>query len=222
MRGSVPVTVIGLAVAYALFALTFRGPRRQFWQRMTVTGLALGGLAIAAEPSLRRPRFRWKDILGGLASAGALYAIFQIGDRVARRLLRKGGDEISQIYGLERLRPRAELAARLAFVIAPAEEIFWRGLLQQRWTRKVGLLPGLVMGAAAYGGAHIASGNFTLIAAATVVGGFWGTLSALGAPLGMLIVSHVVWDVFIFLVAPTNGSGKMEIEAEEPRGADSL
>jgi hypothetical protein len=49
---------VGLGAAYAAFALTFRGPRRAFWQRMTATGLALGGLALAAEPELRRTRIR--------------------------------------------------------------------------------------------------------------------------------------------------------------------
>jgi membrane protease YdiL (CAAX protease family) len=217
-RTRLGLTAIGLGIAYALFAFTFRGPRRQFWQRMTMTGLALGGLAVAAEPALRRTRFRWRDVLGGLASAGVLYAIFQVGDRIARRVLRKGGEEISQIYGLERLRPREELAARLAFVIAPAEELFWRGLLQGGWARKYGVLPGLAMSVAAYGGAHLVTGNLTLIAAATVVGGFWGILSALGAPLSMLIVSHAVWDVFIFLVAPTV---RRDPPADAPQGQPS-
>ena len=31
----------GLAAAYVAFALTFRGPRDRFWQRMTATGLTL-------------------------------------------------------------------------------------------------------------------------------------------------------------------------------------
>jgi len=33
--------------AQAAFAATFRGPRAQFWSRMTMTGLTLGGYALA-------------------------------------------------------------------------------------------------------------------------------------------------------------------------------
>jgi membrane protease YdiL (CAAX protease family) len=170
---------------------------------MTLTGGALGGLALAAQPELRRLRFRIKDVALGLASAGVLYAIFQIGDRMARRIMPRGAGEIADIYGLEKLRPRSELAARLGLIIAPAEELFWRGLVQARWMKRYGVVPGLAMGVAAYGGAHLVTGNLTLIGAATVAGAFWGTMAALGAPIEALIVSHTAWDVFIFLIAPT-------------------
>ena len=200
-----PVIGIGLILAFACFGWTFRGPRSRFWQRMTRTGLVLGGLALATDSQLRRPRFGPRDVALGLGSAGALYGVFQLGDRLARRILPRGGAEISAIYGLEQLRPRRELAARLGFIIGPAEELFWRGLVQARLARQFGTLPGFVMGTAAYGGAHLVASNLTLIAAATVAGAFWGGLSALGAPMGALIVSHAVWDVFTFLVAPTAG-----------------
>lgn len=210
-----PIVAIGLALAFVFFAGTFRGPRARFWQRMTGTGLALGSLALASEPELRRTRFSLRDVIGGLASAGILYGVFQIGDRLARLILPKGGAEINAIYGLEKLRPRHELAARLGFVIGPAEELFWRGLVQARLMRRLGALPGYVMGTAAYGGAHLVTGNLTLIAAATVAGAFWGGMSALGVSMGALIVSHAAWDIFTFLVAPTAGkTERLEIEPD--------
>ncbi len=198
-----PLVIVGLVVAYIFFGFTFRGPRSRFWQRMTYTGLTLGTLSLVAEPKLRRTRFSFRDLLVGVGSAGFLYIVFQIGDRLARLILPKGGAEINAIYGLETLRPRNELAARLAFIIGPAEELFWRGLVQARLIRKYGLLPGLALGTAAYGGAHLVTGNLTLIGAATIAGAFWGTLAALGVPPSALIVSHSVWDVVIFLIAPT-------------------
>jgi hypothetical protein len=59
------------------------------------------------------------------------------------------------------------------------------------------------MGIAAYGSAHLVTGNLTLIGAASVAGAFWGALHARGVPMGALIVSHMAWDVWIFLIAPT-------------------
>jgi membrane protease YdiL (CAAX protease family) len=170
---------------------------------MTRTGLALGSLALVAQPPLRRTRFSLRDAIAGLASAGFLYGVFQLGDRLARWMLPTGSAEINAIYGLEKLRPRQELAARLALIIGPAEELFWRGLVQARLMQQFGRWQGYVLGTAAYGGAHLVAGNLTLIAAATVAGAFWGGLYALGTPMGALIVSHAVWDVFTFLVAPT-------------------
>ena len=193
----------GLAAAYTAFALTFRGPRSRFWQRMTLTGLSLGSFALAKEPGLRRTRIGPKDVVRGLSSAAGLYVIFQVGDRIARLILPKGGSEIEAIYGLRTLRSKKEIAARLITIIGPAEEFFWRGLVQHRLMAALGKPAGAALGIAAYGGAHLVTGNVTLIGAATVAGVYWGTLAALGMPTGALIVSHAAWDVTIFLIAPT-------------------
>jgi len=193
----------GLAGAYAAFALTFRGPRRSFWQRMTTTGLALGGLALAAEPGLRRTRFGRAEVAAGLASAAGLYGVFLVGDRLARRLLPKGDQEIGDVYALRHLGSGPELAARLGLVIAPAEELFWRGFVNERLGRRWGRWPGAALGAAAYGGAHVATGNFTLFGAAGVAGAYWSALAAAGMPMGALVTSHVAWDLWTFVVMPT-------------------
>ncbi len=192
-------------VAYAAFALIFRGPRVRFWQRMTITGAALGSIALAGEPGLRRPRLGLRDVGLGLAIAGGLYAVFQIGDRAARRILPRGEAEISDIYALRSLRPRGEIALRLAAVIAPAEELFWRGLLQRALGARVGAVRAAALATGAYGGAHLVTGNVALIGAAATAGLYWSALAALGAPMAALVISHVVWDVWIFLVAPTQG-----------------
>ncbi len=196
----------GLGTAYAAFALTFRGPRDAFWQRMTATGLTLGSLALAGEPELRRLRVRGRDVVTGLASAAGLYAVFLVGDRLVRRLLPRGGDEIGSVYELRELGRPAELAARLALVIAPAEELFWRGFVNARLARRLGRWPGAATGSLAYAGAHVATGNFTLCGAAGVAGAYWSALAAAGMPVSALIVSHTAWDLLTFLVAPTTPS----------------
>ena len=187
-------TLAGLVLAYAHFARTFRGPRDRFWVRMTTTGFTLGALALASGEA-ERIRLRWRHVALGFAIASGLYMIFQIGDRQARRIMPRGEDQIDEIYALREIRPREEIALRLAAVIGPAEELFWRGWLQ----RRIGWLPA----SAAYAGAHLVTGNATLIGAAGVAGVYWGALAALGAPMTALVVSHVVWDVWIFLVSPT-------------------
>ena len=192
-----------LALAYGLFAFTFKGPRTQFWNRMTLTGLTLGGLALKTQPRLRETRIGPKDVATGLASAAGLYVVFQIGDRVARVIMPMGASEIDEIYGLRRLGNKQAIAARLVGIIGPAEELYWRGVVQHRLMELFGKPLGTVLGTAAYGGAHLVTGNFTLIGAASVAGGYWGALYALGVSTGALIVSHAAWDVWIFLIAPT-------------------
>jgi membrane protease YdiL (CAAX protease family) len=202
-RGILPAA---LAAAYAAFALTFRGPRERFWDRMTATGVVLGTLALVADPSLRRTRIRGRDAALGAAAAAGLYAIFRVGDRLARRIMPSGGADIDAVYALRTGRPPAELAARLALVIGPAEELFWRGLVCRRLVGRFGPLRGAVAAAGAYGGAHAVTGNATLIGAATTAGLYWSGLAAAGMPVGALIVSHALWDVWIFLVQPTTAA----------------
>ncbi len=198
MRRGNPLLALALGTAFGLFALTFRGERRRFWERMTVTGFVLGNLALANEPDLRRMRFRGRDVAMGLGSAAVLYGVFQVGDRMARALMPRGAKEIREIYALRKLDPPEEIGLRLAAVIGPAEELFWRGFVQRR--------AGGVAAAAAYGGAHLVTGNTTLLGAATVAGIYWGLLRALGMSMPALITSHVAWDIWIFLLAPTEGA----------------
>jgi membrane protease YdiL (CAAX protease family) len=197
------VLAAGLAAAYGAFAFNFRGPRERFWPRMTGTGLVLGTLALAADPDLRRTRIRGRDVPLGAASAAGLYAIFRVGDRMARKIMPTGGEDIDEVYALRSLRPAGELAARLTLIIGPAEELFWRGLVQRRLAARLGRWRGGAAAAVAYGGAHVSTGNLTLTGAAATAGAYWSALAAAGMPMGALIVSHVVWDVWIFLVRPT-------------------
>jgi membrane protease YdiL (CAAX protease family) len=173
---------------------------------MTTTGLALGSIALALDPELRRTKIRSRDVALGVGAAAGLYGIFQVGDRMARRLIPEGAEEIGSIYSLREGRSRSELAARLALVIAPAEELFWRGFVMKGLADE-GPLAATSLAAAAYAGAHVASGNLTHIGAAGVAGAYRAALAALGVPMGALIVSHVVWDIWIFLVAPTAPGG---------------
>ena len=196
--------VVVVAAVFAAFTATFRGPPTRFWQRMTLTGLGLGALAVASEPALRRPRLAPADIPIGAASAALLYAIFHAGDRLARAVMPAGGDEIERIYALRAERPPWEIALRLAAIIGPAEELFWRGFLQRRLARRIGRWRAAAAATVAYGGVHLVSGNLTLSAAAATAGAVWSGLYAAGASVGALVVSHVAWDIWIFLVAPTS------------------
>lgn len=203
--------VAGLAAAYSGFALTFRGPRERFWRRMTIEGAVLGSLALASEPRLAARPGRKPDLLRGLLSAAALYAAFSAGDRVARKVMPSGADDIEAIYSLRTGQDRRRVGAQLALVIAPAEELFWRGLVQRRLERSLGTWRGATTSVLLYGGAHLSTGNPTLVAAATVAGAWWSLLAARGETMGSLVTSHVVWDLVVFLLAPTSrvaGAGR--------------
>jgi membrane protease YdiL (CAAX protease family) len=209
-RNGGPVLAIGLAAAFGLFALTFRGQRARFWERMTLTGFVLGNMALANESELRQMRWRGRDLVSGLGTAAILYNIFYLGDQLARKVMPRGSKEIGDIYALRTLEPPEEIGARLAMVIGPAEELFWRGFVQRR--------AGGLAAAAAYGGVHLVTGNATLVGAAAIAGMYWGLLRALGMSMPALITSHIAWDIWIFLLAPTEGADEGTRGELAPRG----
>jgi membrane protease YdiL (CAAX protease family) len=202
-KPSTAVSAVTLAAGYASFAATFLGPKTSFWQRMTRTGLMLGSAALATDGDLRAARPKPKDVATGAAIAAALYGVFLVGDKAARVVMPSGAEDIGDIYELRNLRPKGEIAARLATVIGPAEELYWRGMLQSALTRRLGPVKGAVAATAAYGGVHVCTRNPTLIGAATVAGGGWSALSAAGVSMPALVISHILWDIWIFLVQPT-------------------
>ncbi|MEP6598895.1 MAG: CPBP family intramembrane glutamic endopeptidase [Actinomycetota bacterium] len=197
-----------LAVGFASFAQTFRGPKARFWQRMTRTGLLLGSASLASDAALRASRPRPRDLATGAAIAASLYGVFQLGDRAARVVMPNGAADIEDIYALRHMRPVPEIAARLALIIGPAEELYWRGLLQSALTRRYGRTVGAAAAAGCYGAVHLASGNPTLVGAATVAGTGWSAFAAAGVPMPALVFSHIIWDIWIFLVQPTQAVAK--------------
>ena len=210
---SFAAAMIGLVAAVPAFAATFNGPRTKFWTRMTWTGLGLSAISLGGGREVRKTRIRLRDIPLGLASAGSLYVIFRFGDRFARKMVPSGDREIREIYALRTVRPRPEIALRLATIIGPAEELFWRGLLQGALQRRFGPWRAMVLTNSGYTGIHLAARNFTLLGAAGVAGLHWGVLRALRFPMGALIVSHIAWDIWIFLIQPT---GETEIDDPDP------
>ena len=197
-------SALGLAFAIPALAATFHGPRDRFWSRITATGALLGGLALVSVPSLRRTRIGRREAAVGLGSAAALYVTFRLGDRFARRYVPGGDRQIRDIYSLSDLRPRGEMALRLVAVVGPAEELFWRGLVQEVLMRRYGRWRGAAIAAVVYSAAHVTTGNFVLVGSAGVAGAHWCAMYAAGVPMGALIVSHSAWDVWIFLVQPTS------------------
>jgi hypothetical protein len=168
--------------------------------------LSVGGLAayaITSEPTLRRERLRPRDVATGLGSAAALYGIFQVGDRLARRVMPSGRRDIASIYALRTAAPRPAIALALALVIGPGEELFWHGFVQRNFERRYGAVRAWLLTSGIYGAIHLVSENLTLTGAAATAGLFWGGIFARERRIASLIISHVSWDIWIFLIAPT-------------------
>jgi uncharacterized protein len=198
----------GPALFLCLFA-TMKSAQGAFWWRMAginlglviASALAERGMAARLAEELRRRPLRGAAI--GVLSALLLYAVFAAGDLALRLLL--GGEAaraLADVYGLKQWLPTWQIALLMALVIGPGEEIFWRAFMQQRLALRLGPLKGMLLATLIYGGVHLPSGNLPLILAAFVCGLFWGGLYHYGKSLWINIVSHVVWDLLVFLILP--------------------
>jgi membrane protease YdiL (CAAX protease family) len=49
---------------------------------------------------------------------------------------------------------------------------------------------------------HIAAGNAMLVLAALAAGAFWGAMYLWTGRIAPVVVSHVLWDVTVFLLLP--------------------
>jgi membrane protease YdiL (CAAX protease family) len=201
------VAALAAVLFVPLFVLGGIGPF-DFWWWMSANLVLLVGLGAGLEAdcltALRRDLGEGvrRKIGLGLLAAAALYAVFFIGDWASRLVLPFAGADIGQVYGFKTGAPVLRIVLSMALVIGPGEELFWRAYLQRRWQKCFGPLGGWLAATALYALVHAGSGNPMLVLAAAVGGLFWGFLYMRTGSALLVVVSHTVWDIAVFLVIP--------------------
>jgi membrane protease YdiL (CAAX protease family) len=190
-------------LAVIVWIVIFAWRPANFWLLM---GAGVGGLGLAAlwvrGPFPLEEGVAWADLGIGAAAAAVLYAVFAFGRVIAARLVPLASAQISDVYVLRAQAPWWVIALLLILVIGPGEELFWRGLVQRGLVSRLGPGPGWAVATAIYGGVHIAARNPMLVLAALAAGGFWGLLYLRIGRITPLLVSHIIWDLMVFLVLP--------------------
>jgi hypothetical protein len=134
-------------------------------------------------------------------SAVLLYGFFYLGFQVTKSnpML---SESVSRVYELRSSVPSILIGSMLVFPIGPGEEIYWRGLIQQRFTERLGANTGLLTATTAYALVHLPTLNPPLILTAFIGGLVWGYLYKVTGSIVPAVISHVLWDLLIFVVAP--------------------
>jgi hypothetical protein len=86
--------------------------------------------------------------------------------------------------------------------MGPAEEIYWRGFVQETLGGRLGKTGSLLLTSSIYALVHIVAFNFMLLVAAAVCGLFWGLLFLRERNLVTVMLSHALWDVMTFVLLP--------------------
>lgn len=203
MKPVVNLLIVAFIAFFYMFSSTTR-PDVPFWPTMTVSAAVLATFSLLLQRKQLQEiyAFESRHIVNGVLAAFILYAVFWAGFIISTKTLPFAELQVNSIYGIRDEQNPWLIAGLLMFIIGPAEEIFWRGFIQQRLSKKYGLWFGFIAAAALYTLVHIWSFNFMLIAAAALCGGFWGLLYLRTGSLWTCIISHAVWDVVIFVLFP--------------------
>ena len=175
-----------------------------FWYTMTFSAVALTSLALLDGGIRCQPSGRWwQQLLGGIVLAALLWGCFWVGDKVSSWLLPFARTQVDGVYAMKTGLAPWLIAVLLLTVIGPAEELFWRGYVQERLSRRLGTFTAFAVTTAVYTLIHIWSLNFMLIMAALVAGVVWGFLYWLRPQwLPALVISHALWDALVFVILP--------------------
>lgn len=140
-------------------------------------------------------------VLYGVVSAILLYGLFYAGFQITKAIpvLSEG---VSRVYELRSSMSSLLIGVLLVFPIGPGEETYWRGLIQRRFAEKLGGNKGLLTATIAYALVHLPTMNPPLILTAFIGGLVWGYLYKVTGNLAPAVISHVLWDLLIFVIAP--------------------
>jgi membrane protease YdiL (CAAX protease family) len=191
---------LSLVLASALWIVVFLVRPLGFWPSLSISTLVLLIVAIAINrerPSLRLTR---RAVLIGIATGALLYLLFFAGYQVtkANPIFNEG---VGQVYELRTV-PSLLIGLALIFPIGPGEEIYWRGLIQRRISERFGTRAGLLTATAAYTLVHLPTLNLPLMLTAFIGGLTWGYVYQKTASLLPVIISHVLFDLLIFVIVP--------------------
>lgn len=191
--------ILGYLLAHALIFFTFQD-RNVFWYIFTAAMLILISYSIVHEELEDRASTRSFFTLGILTGI-ALYGVFWAATTVIYGQNLPLGEQITSLY--KHFSP--EIAWHyivLILIIAPGEEIFWRGFIQKRLIRLTDKKTSIIFSTILYASVQFYSGEFILVLAAIAAGLAWSCLYAWKRSIPLVVISHIVFDLLMFVFFP--------------------
>lgn len=197
-------TILLATVLWTVMFSPCTAPHVNFWWMMTGSACTLSLLATLFAPGWwKRVRLTPANILLGVAIAVALWGVFWVGDKLSQLMFDFARPQVDTIYGMKEGESPWLLTGLMLFLIGPAEEIFWRGYVQQKLSERWNANKGLIVTTLIYALVHAGSCNFMLTMAALVAGAAWGVLYRFFPErFAAIIISHALWDVAVFIWFP--------------------
>jgi uncharacterized protein len=196
-----PRILIGLIIAHVLIYFSFQD-KAIFWYIFSGSILVLIAYAMFQEEVDDELSFIQYLFLGAL-SGFILYFVFWLGIRALDFLQLPHNRSINNLYKWFAPSLFWQYLA-LVLVAAPGEELFWRGFIQKRLQKNFTPTVSILIASILYASVHIYSGSFLLVLAAFLSGFVWGYLYFLKKSMPLVIVSHIIFDLLVFIILPFN------------------
>jgi membrane protease YdiL (CAAX protease family) len=205
--GAVLALVAAGAALAAVTWLLIRTDKISIWTGSASSNAVLAALALLTERVRGPGRLDiWPAVLVGLGAGAALYAATAAFMAVAGRWppLHRATTEI---YGRRVGMSAPNVIALAAGVVAPAEEIFWRGLVQGVLAAATSPLGGAALGWTAYVAVNAISGSIPILLGAVVGGAVWSGLAWWTGGVVASLVCHSLWTTLMILRPPIPRTG---------------
>ncbi|ETI68079.1 CPBP family intramembrane glutamic endopeptidase [Neobacillus vireti] len=191
--------IAGLIIAHGLVFFSFHD-KAIFWYIFSGSLLVLIAYAMfQGDVDDEAPFFQY--IFLGAISGLLLYFVFWLGFQTIQHLHLPFEKDIKKLYRWYAPKLFWQYIA-LVLVAAPGEEIFWRGFIQKSLLANFKPIVSIGIAALLFASVHIYSGSFILVFAALISGFFWGLLYYWKKSMPLVIVSHIIFDLMIFIILP--------------------
>lgn len=191
--------ILGILIAHLLLFFTFED-KTVFWYIFTASMLVLISYSIIHE-EVEDNASTLSYFSVGIASGLGLFGLFWLGSSLIDLLNLPFSSQISRLYS--RFSPEIFWQYLvLVLIIAPGEEIFWRGFIQKRLNKHFSVKMSIGLSVFLYASVHLYSGESILVIAAIIAGLAWSILYAWKRSLPLVIVSHIVFDLLLFVFIP--------------------
>lgn len=203
------VAISSVLLAFLLWYAAFIIRPFNFWLTMTFNTVLLSAISFAfGRTPWQKGEWNLRNTGIGILAAIVLYGIFWLGHEILilastyTGMLPRRAENLNAIYASRAELPQYIIAVLLFFPIGFGEEIYWRGFIQRLLQTRRGKDTAFLLTVILYTGVHLPTGNPVLILAALICGIYWSGLYRYTGSIVPVLISHMLWDPFIFVIAP--------------------
>lgn len=192
--------IILIVAVYTLLYFTFSN-EKIFWYMYTFTMLLFMALSFIMK-KMEDDIQTWEYLIFGIGYGTLTYGLIAAGYRFfsiftdvtvsVDRFLSDFGPTSVWHYIL------------LILIIAPGEELFWRGFVQQKLKAYMSPFFAVLISSILFGFSMAFSGFWLGVLAAFISGMFWGVLYEWKKSMPLIIIAHITMIILLFLVLPLN------------------